>query len=339
MNAHKTMAFLTWALLSWPHAGRAESDSLQDLLRPGAGDSLKLSWRKGQVDGDRLMLRLSDGVAQVERCESSCQPVGHALTLTSGQKEQLLSGLRSANLTGLRPGPDADLTADRALVLELPGRAPLALSVSKSDWPVSADGQGAASVLDDLILKIVQKSSARPLVEVPRSVADLAKVTVQLTVSTSKHPGGLLRIEHGTLSMTPEEGSLARQPRPKPVTRILSAEEQQQLVSALQSLDFDRLESVIPVRTRPAIGDDDGRVVTLHLLPSAPLQAAKTKLAQTRGKLGKVKPATPTEERQARGLRRYMADFVRSPAEPALRLLSGWMLLSSSQGSAAPNKQ
>lgn len=327
MNVQKKVAFFAWALLSLSGSAGAQSDSLQDLLRPGAMDSLKLSWRKGQADSDRLVLQLDAGVAKVERCDAACQPLGQALTLTSGQKEQLLSGLRSASVASLRSGQDAELTADRALSLVMPGRAPVVVSLSRSDWPTSSDGQGIASMLDDLILQIVQKSSARPLVDVPRTVADLANVTVQLTVSTSKHPGGLLRIDHGTLSITPEEGSLARQPRPKPVTRILSAEEQQQLVSALQSLDFERLESAIPVRTRPAIGDEDGRVVTLHLLPSAPLQSTKSKLAQTRGTLGTLKRAPVKEARQARGLRRYMADFVRSDAEPALRLLSGWLLL------------
>lgn len=339
MNVQKKVAVFAWALLWLSGSAQAQSDALQ-ALDPGTMDTLKLSWRKGQAEGDRLVLSLDAGVAKVERCDAACQPLGSALTLTSGQKEQLLSGLRSARLTSLRSGPDAELTADRALWLSIPGRVPLAISLSRSDWPVSADGSGVASVLDDLMRQIVQKSSARPLVDVPRSIEDLAKVTVQLTVSTSKHPGGLLRIDHGTLSITPEEGSLARQPRPKSMTRILTMEEQTQLVSALQSLDFDRLESSIPVRARPAIGDEDGRVVTLHLLPSAPLQVAKIKLAQTRGKLGKVKLQPVTEDRQPRGLRRYMADFVRSPAEPALRLLAGWLLLHPPQPdrTTEPNK-
>ena len=74
--------------------------------------------------------------------------------------------------------------------------------------------------------------------------------------------------------------------------------------------DFDRLEETIPVRARPAIGDDDGRLVTLHLLPAS-------KMAPT------VVPKQP------RGLKRYLADWVRSPAEPVVRLLASWLLLHS----------
>ncbi len=185
-------------------------------------------------------------------------------------------------------------------------------------------------MLDDLILKIVQASSVRPVVAVPRTIEELASVKVQLAVTANKQPGGLLSIEHGTLSITPEEGSLARQPRPKASSRILSAAEQTQLLTALQSLDLDRLEESIPARARPAIGDDDGRLATLHFLPASPIGQPIAKVAQ-RGGVTSAKPAGPPAtlavQRQPRGLKRYMADWVRSPGEPALRLLSSWLLL------------
>ena len=308
----------------------AQSESLQSVIRPGAGDSLALSWRQGLLDGEVTQLRIDSGVAKVERCSPACQPVGRPLTLTSGQKEQILSGLRSANLVSLRSSDEAEMAADRELTLPLPARSPLRVALPRSEWPTAADGQGVAGVLDDLILKIVQASSVRPVVAVPRTIEELASVKVQLAVTANKQPGGLLSIEHGTLSITPEEGSLARQPRPKASSRLLSAAEQMQLLTALQSLDLDRLEESIPARARPAIGDDDGRLATLHLLPASPIGQPIAKVAQ-RGGLTSAKPAGPPAtlavQKQPRGLKRYMADWVRSPGEPALRLLSSWLLL------------
>ncbi len=315
-----------------------QSESLQSVLHPSLGDSLSLSWRQGLPDGEGTQLRIESGVAKVERCRPACQPVGRPQTLTSGQKEQILSGLRSAGLGSLRSSDEAEMAADRELTLTVPARSPLRLALPRSVWPTGADGHGVAAVLDDLILKIVQASSARPLVSVPRTTAELADVKVQLAVSANKQPGGLLSIEHGTLSITPEEGSVARTPRPKASSRLLSAEEQAALLAALQSLDFDRMEETIPARARPAIGDEDGRLATLHLWPASPIGQRFAKVAQ-RGRVVIAKPASLpalAAQRQPRGLKRYVADWVRSPAEPALRLLSSWLLLSPTAAPSVP---
>lgn len=319
----------------WAASASAQSEALQGALRPGAGDALSLSWRQGLPDGERTQLSIDAGVAKVERCSPACQPIGRPLLLSPGQKEQILSGLRSASLLDLRSSDEAEMTADRELRLSVPTRPPLKLQLPKSEWPLGPDGQGIAGLLDDLILKIVQAGSARPQVTVPRTIEELAELKLQLTVTTQQQPGGVLVIEHGTLSITPEEGSLPRKPRPKPTARLLSPAEQEQLLTVLRLLDFDRLEESIPVRARPAIGDDDGRLVTLHLLPASSVATPSAKVAG-RGSLSISKATmTPTQTaptvvpKQPRGLKRYMADWVRSPAEPVVRLLASWLLLHS----------
>jgi len=334
MNSRTKVGWFASALVGvglFAAAASAQSEALQSVLSPGSGDALTLSWRQGLSGGDLTQLRLIAGVAQVERCTPSCQPVGKPQTLTSGQKEQILSGLRSANLLSLRSSDEAEMAADRELTLTVPSRPPLRIALPRSEWPLGADGQGIAGLLDELVLKITQASQARPQLTVPRTAEELAALKIQLTVTTNKQPGGLLVIEHGTLSITPEEGSLPRKPRPKPLSRLLSPSEQTQLLTALASVDFDRLEQSVPQRARPAIGDDDGRLVTLHLLPATLMSPPSAKLAQ-RGSTPIAKAAAPsttppTNPRQPRGLKRYMADWVRSPAEPALRLLTSWLLL------------
>lgn len=306
---------------------KAQSESWVAALRPGAGDKLALSWRQGLSSGDTTQLKVAGGTAQVERCAPSCTPVGKPVPLSEGQKEQILSGLRSAGLASLRSSDEAEMTADRELGLDLPGQKSLKIARPKSEWPQDNDGQGIAATLDDMLRKLVAQAAARPQVSIPHSAEELSTLRLSLSVTTNKQPGGQLTLEHGTLTLTPEEGSLPRTPRPKAQSRLLSDAEKAQLVQALQGLDLDRLEAAIPQRARPAVGDDDGRVLTLHLLPASALPSPVAKVAQRGGVATKATPpeAQATPPKQPRGLKRYVADWVRSPAGPAVRLLASWL--------------
>ncbi len=332
MNLRRTvLGLLALPLaLSMAHSPvHAQSESWTNALSASAGDKLSLSWRQGLGGGDTTQLRISEGTAQAERCSPDCTPLGKPLPLTSGQKEQILSGLRSAGLESLRSTEEAEMTADRELSLLLPGQKPLRIARPRMDWPGSQDGQGIATTLDELLRSLVQKSAQRAQLSLPQSLEELAELRLMLSVSTSKQPGGQLTIEHQTLTITPEEGSLPRTPRPRPSSRLLTAAEQAQLVKALQGLDFDRLEAAIPQRARPAVGDDDGRLLQLHVLAASAVPSPAAKVAQRGGAVAQSPVAKPAAAppKQPRGLRRYVADWVRSPAGPAVRLLGSWLQL------------
>lgn len=307
----------------------AQSETWAAALRPGSGDKLTLTWRQGLSSGDFTQLQVANGTAQAQRCTPDCTPIGKPTPLSEGQKEQLLSGLRSVGMESLRSADEAEMTADRELGLALPGKKARTIALPKNDWPTSSDGQGIATTLDDLLRTLVAKAEARPQVKLPQNADELASLRISLTVTTNKQPGGQLQLEHGTLTIAPEEGSLPRMPKPRPQSRLLSDAEKTQLVQALQGLDLDRLEASIPQRARPAVGDDDGRLLTLHLLPASALPDPIAKVAKRGGAVSKTAavPAAAQPTKQPRGLRRYVADWVRSPAGPAVRLLASWLAI------------
>jgi hypothetical protein len=308
---------LVWTLAA-PGAGVSRAaptlQALQESLIRGQADGLSLSmtWEIGLPGTARRALQVSlekdQGSAELSSCPASaaappsCQKVAPPLTLTAGQRDRLLSGLRSANVATLRGLPREQAgRADRALVLRAQGAQVGAWALPRADWPAAADDGGLAGFLDELAERIDRAAAARRPLPVPRTLAELDGVRLKLHLLPARAPGGVLLIERGVASVTPEEGLKARRPPPAPWQRPLSEEERERLLRNLQAADLDHLEEAVPARAAAAIGDTDGRVATLHLLP--PEGAA----AGGKGAQG-----------QPRGLRRFLADLQRSPAQALL---------------------
>lgn len=291
---------------------------LNQALVKEQADALRVVWTQGSSGaGSYRRLRIESGKAALERCEASCQPVGAGLTLSGGERAQLISRLRGAELGTLR---DSEQDApDRQLEVAVAGTAIGAWKVSRAEWPSPPDGYGVADFLDDLSKRIEKGASARPAVAVPSSPAELQGVRLQLRVQPRSRAGGLVVVEAGRLRVTPEEGSLPRSPRPRPFERALTTEEQGQLVAGLQAARLDELDGLVPKRGQPAIGDEDGRLATLHLMPA---------------------DSGTTTTGQPRGYERYLADLSRSPAGGLLGQLLGFLVTESaqraSQTAAAP---
>jgi hypothetical protein len=167
-------------------------------------------------------------------------------------------------------------------------------------------------------VRTVQRSAqARPLVPVPTTVQELQGLRVQLRITPRTRPGGVVSIENGLVHVTPAEGSLPRSPQPRSFERPLLDSEQEDLIKVLQAAQLDQLDAVVPKRAAPAIGDDDGRLAALHLIPEGkqPLR---------------VEP---------RGIERYLADLLRSPARPLCEKLIDMLLASPPAVASVPRKR
>lgn len=332
-----------------PSAAAAEMSAeaarrLQAVLQAGQVETLKLAWTMGREEAGSESLRIDGGRATLLRCEPSpelpanspanpspnlapnlapaaatherCRALGVPLGLTAGQREQLMSALRSADLPHLRSA-DADVRAAADRRLELEGAAaPLGRwQLSRSEWPTPPDGYGLAEFFDELAHKLRQGATARPPVSIPTTVAELAALRVQLRLTPRTRPGGLVTIEHGLVHVTPAEGSLPRSPPPRPWERPLDKSEEEQLVRALQAAQLEQLDQQVPKRGAPAIGDEDGRLATLHLLRADPAAAPSG-----RKPASSVSDADPVRV-EPRGIERYLADLMRSPARPLCQQL------------------
>lgn len=311
----------------------AVTQRLASVLQSGQLDALKLTWTMGREGESREQLHLYQGQATLQRCAPQidgaaapqCQAVGTPLTLTSGQRDQLISALRSADLPHLRSADaDARATVDRSLDLLSPDSATLLArwQLARSDWPKPPDGYGLAEFFDELGRQLQKTATARQPVPIPTSVAELDALRVQLRLTPRTRPGGLVTIEHGMVHVTPAEGSLPRSPPPRPFERPLSTSEGEQLVSALLAAHLDELDQRVPKRAAPAIGDDDGRLATLHLWRAEPAPAA---LPQG-SKAGREPPATESVRVEPRGIERYLTDLMRSSAQPLCQKLVALLL-------------
>lgn len=331
--------------LLWPAAAAADltagaAPRLAEALQRGQAAALTLTWTMGREGEAVDKLRIDGGSASLQHCEAAgCAAVGAPLTLTAGQGGQLLSVLRAAELPRLRSAEvGARAAADRRLELLLaggPGAAPLGLwQLDRAEWPTPPDGYGPAEFLDELARTLRQSVKTRPPVPIPTTVAELQELRVQLRLTPRSRPGGLVTIERGLVHVAPAEGSLPRSPLPRPFERPLTPSEEEQLVSALQAAQLDKLDQVVPRRVAPAIGDDDGRLVTLHLWRAEPVAAkdagpaSRTRPPATRGSVPelasgpKTAPSSPAEPRfEPRGIERYLADLLRSPAQPLCQKL------------------
>jgi hypothetical protein len=299
-------------------------ERLSETLRSGEAAALRLTWTSGGPSATaKKKLQIETGQAALLRCDPSCQPVGAPLKLSVGEQSQLVSRLRAAGLSGLR---DGESEADRELEVGVGAESPLRWRLPRADWPAPPDGYGLADYLDELGQRIERAAAVRAPVPLPRSVEELRRVRLQLRVEPRNRPGGLLYIEQGKLHVTPEEGSLPRTPRPRPYERPLTEAEEARLLSALQAARLDELDGIVPKRGQPAIGDTDGRLVRLHLMPTDALPGGKV-------------PATskPAEKSlyQPRGHERYVADLLRSPAAPLVQELFGYLVNEFSEGKAA----
>lgn len=288
--------------------------ALQRLNRALVGeqvDALRLVWTGGVPGaGAYRRLRIESGKATLERCDASCQQVGAALALSGGERAQLISRLRSAELGALRDSEQE--TPDRQLEIAVEGAAIGHWKLARADWPAPPDGYGVADYLDELAKRIEKGASARSAVAVPATAAELGSLRLQLRVQPRNRAGGLVVVEAGKLRVTPEEGSLARTPRPRPFERPLSSDEQSQLIANLKAARLDELDGLVPKRGQPAIGDEDGRVATLHLMPAD----------------GGSATGNP------RGYERYLTDLSRSPASALVGQLLGFLVTESSQRAA-----
>jgi hypothetical protein len=294
---------------------------LSAALSSEQADALKVTWTRGApTDGTYQRLRIESGRAALERCEASCAPVGAPLALSAGEKSQLISRLRGAELASLRDS-DPALPVDRQLDIAVSGAAVGQWRLPRAEWPTPPDGYGLADYLDELGRRIEREAQKRPLVPIPGSVAELRGVRLKLHLHPRLRPGGVVIVEGGRLRVMPEEGSVARQPRPQPVDRPLSSDEEDRLLGLLLAAKLDDIDAAVPKRGQPAIGDEDGRIATLHLLPID---------ATDKNKTGKASP-------QPRGYERYLADLQRSAAGPLLKQLVTWLVsdLSEGQKSAA----
>ncbi len=294
-------------------AAQADPAGMQQLraaLLAGRADALEVTWTQGLPGTEQQRLQIRGGKAQLSRCAPSgpCSDPGAPLVLTAGQRERLLSGLRAAGLQDLRSaGPADEKSADRALVVVAEGARAGQWQLPRQAWPAPAggDSDGLAAFLDELALRLRRAQAARPPVPIPRTAQDLMQLTLKLRVTPRARPGGVLVVEHGVAHITPEEGTEARVPRPGPWQHQLDAGEVDQLLQAIQAADWEKLEAEVPRREAAAIGDSDGRLCTLHLLPvldeGAPAGQAGDKVAY-----------------EPRGLSRFVADLQRSPAAPLI---------------------
>lgn len=299
---------------------------LQPALVAGQSEALSLTWTQG-AEGEgtsRLVLSVQGDKARAQRCAPSCTEVGSPITLTSGEKGLIVSGLRALDLASLRSAEEAAL-ADRTLELQVAGADVGRWQRARSDWPTPASGDGLQQTLDELLARIQRAAVARKPVPIPKTGAELAGLRLKFAVSPNKRPGGILLVEHGRVHVIPEEGSLARVPRPREFERPLSPEEESQILRTLQAVDWERIEEQVPRRALPAIGDEDGRLATLHLMRAEPEAA------------GSAAPSSAADrESQPRGLKRYVADLQRSSAEALIgQLLSLLVATPSEAGKAA----
>jgi hypothetical protein len=308
----------------------AESaERLAEALQAGPADALRLTWAIGRSDEAHHRLLVEGGRASLLACSdpAACQPLGTAVALSAGQRAQLMSVLRAADLPHLRSAdPDSLAAADRALevTLESPGASPGEpprqpahgrWQLPRSEWPLPPppDGYGVAEFLDELARTVRKAAQVRPPVPVPTTVSELQAVRLQLRLTPRTRPGGLVTIENGLVHVTPAEGSLPRLPLPRPFERPLAPGEQEALLQVLQAAQLDKLDEVVPKRATPAIGDDDGRLAALHLIPQGkqPLRL------------------------EPRGIERYLSDLMRSPARPLCEKLVE-LLLTPPAASARP---
>lgn len=287
-----------------PRLAKAENTkSLAEVLRDDSASGLRLSFSLAR--GQRL--DIEGGTATLLRCpeavEAACTPVGTPLVLSGGERAQLVSRLRASELAGLQ-STETPLPSDRTLTLALRARSLGSWRLPRSEFPVPPDGMALPDFLDELGRRIQQASEARKPVAVPQTLDELRALRLQVKLEPRRRPGGLLVIEGGKLRVQPQEGFVPRNPAPAPSLRGLSAAEEQQLLAALQQAGLDTLDGRVEKRAEPAIGDDDGRVFTLHLLPSE----------GSSGITG-----------QPRGLQRYVADLRRSSAAPLVELVVSWL--------------
>jgi len=293
--------------LSVPMSGSAQpaagTKNLTDVLRDDTAATLRLSWSLSQ--GQRL--EIEAGSAALLRCSepesARCAPVGTPLLLSAGERAQLVSRLRASELGSLASS-ETPQPSDRSLLLWQGSRPLGGWRLSRGDWPTPPDGQALPEFLDELGRRIQQASEARRPVAVPHSLEELRALRLQLRLEPRRRPGGLVIVEGGKLRVQPAEGFVPRSPAPRPYVRGLSPQEEQQLLSLLTQAQLDTLEGRVEVREEPAIGDDDGRLVTLHLMPAEGI---------------------PTVAGQPRGLKRYLADLRRSPAQPLVDLCVSWL--------------
>jgi hypothetical protein len=318
------LATLTCAL-SVPVAAAAAPEGdvglkrLAEALRSDEAAALRLVWTAFSPSASPdWRLRVEAGRAALFRCASDCQPVGAPLLLSPGDRAQLVSRLRAAELNNLHDG-DSATAPDRSLAVAVAGTTIGEWRLPRSDWPTPPDGYGVADLLDDLQKRIARAAEERTPLPIPATLAELAALRLQLRVQPRIRPGGLIVVEQGKLHVTPEEGSLPRSPRPRPLTRSLSAQEQELLLKYLQAARLDDLDAVVPKRAQPAIGDDDGRVATLHLLPSD-------------ATAGDVR--AQASRHQPRGYERYLADLLRSPSAQLVELLLSFLVTDFSEGTA-----
>jgi hypothetical protein len=314
-----------------PRAGLADGNPaglarLRAALAAGQAGGLALTWTQGR-DGalKRLVVDLASGggKARAERCAPDCTPLGAPLTLSAGEQAMVLSGLRSLELDSLRSSDEAAV-ADRTLELSIDGGEVGRWQRARSDWPAppSPGGEGGLQpVLDELLGRIERAATARRPVAIPKTAAELAGLRLKLQLSPSRHPGGVVIVESGRVHVIPEEGSLGRVPRPREHERPLSPEEEARILAGLAAIDWERIDAQVPRRAQPAIGDDDGRLATLHLLPAEPraAQPAARKIGAPSTPAVPVATAAATD--QPRGLKRYVADLSRSAAVPLISQL------------------
>jgi hypothetical protein len=275
--------------------------ALSEALGDESASQLTLRWQTEQGP----QLQVEAGVASLLRCADAagCTPLAPALTLSTGERSQLLSRLRASDLFALQSS-ESSTSTDRTLTLRHATRPLGTWRLPRADWPTPPDGDGLPDYLDELSRRIAQAAQVRKPVAVPQTIEALRALRLQLRVEPRRRPGGQVQIEAGVLKVTPEEGFVPRSPLPRPSTRTLLPDEEQRLLSLLQQARLDDLDRLIEKREQPAIGDDDGRLLTLHLLPSE---------------------SSPTDSGQARGLRRYVADVERSPAAPLVQQLMNWL--------------
>ena len=320
----------------------ATAAPLNTVLQSGQAEAVKLTWTLGRPGEALELLRIDGGRATLQRCEpageapaqAGCAAVGAPLTLTPGQRGQLVSVLRAAELPSLRTAdPDARAAADRALELAV-AASPRTTTIgrwqlARSDWPTPPDGYGLASYLDELAQKLRRGAQTRPPVAIPSTVAELAELRLQLRLTPRARPGGLVTIEHGLVHVTPAEGSLPRSPPPPAWERPLQPSEAEQLVKSLQAAQLDHLDQVVAKRAAPAIGDSDGRLATLHLMRAEPVVSIDASPPKTTSRLSDQPapkpngsaPATAPLREEPRGVERYLTDLMRSAAQPLLSQL------------------
>lgn len=334
-----------------PRSGRSDGNPaglvrLRAALTAGQAGELRLTWAQGpngtaSTDGPVKRLVVEGGTARLLRCAPDCAPVGAPHTLTAGEQAMILSGLRSLELDSLRSSDEAAL-ADRTLELTVAGTEVGRWQRARSDWPAppSPSGEGLQPALDELLGRIERAASARRPVAIPQTAAELSGLRLKLQLSPSRHPGGLILVEGGRVHVIPEEGSLARMPRPREHERPLSPDEEARILAGLKAIDWERIDEQVPRRAQPAIGDDDGRLATLHLLPAereaAPAAGRKLGSGSTGAPAATQAAPAPASE-QPRGLKRYVADLQRSAAAPLISQLVS-MLTAQPAGAGASGR-